>query len=215
MAYWSIVIQIHIIDKKLFKDIYNSKNHLMKNQVSKAPHYIYIPDGAENLTSLPLAVSKHVFNIAKIHNIANKKKNHITFIMCTKVQNIIFAKTSSGDLLEFNLRKMVLVQNHGKIMNDFGDLFIIYNGDIDCYMFKLGKFKDISDSRSTENLIKPQSIKLTNEMLLQPLIFCQYQAEDQGHGNLKGTIQFFVNDVSLYYNGPVGHNWTLKRFALN
>jgi len=175
------------------------------------PRYIYTLGGKQNIDSLPATIRSFLKVLIK-----DGKK----FLMSTKDYKTVFVLSCDNQVLEFNSRKgFLLVQRHGNLILDCPDLLIISNKRLPDLLktSTLKSFKNIDDRKSYDSkLEKPEKTKLTKEMLDKPFIFGEYEAKDQGHGNLKGTVYFYLNlKKTLYKEADVGRDKFNYVFGLN
>ena len=151
--------------------------------------YIYIENGGENLSNLP----KHKIDLLdKIAKKISKKNSEFKFFLCTKDQKYVFA-ISKNQLLQFNLRNMNVICNHGKIYHNFDELLILKNPLAKRDRATICKFKKFEDNRSTEQTYHNETIKKI--AFIPKLLLGEYYVTDQNFGNYKGSVIFTVNEV--------------------
>lgn len=134
--------------------------------------------------------------------------------MCTNDKKILFAQSFDGELLQINTKRRALVKNHGKICHIYGDLIITKYAIKSPQKKPLILFKDIINKPSTEDLKLNEKKILTEFILREKIVLGEYFATDQGWGNLKGEVLFYVNDVLLYAQSPIGRPETKNEFQI-
>ena len=72
----------------------------------------------------------------------------------------------------------------------------------------------MNSSQSTETLYNNEKVIIPNDTLASSIVLGEYFGEDQGWGNQKGSIRFYVNDIKLYHHGPIGRQEMFKEFMI-
>ena len=175
------------------------------------PIFVYIEQGRKNFSDLPENTRKVLEGYRRKSAIVEK---YFEFFMCTKDRKVLFAKSPINELLQFNLRKFTLIRNYGKIYHNFGDLVITAKGIDNSQKHELLRLKNVSSIRSTDDLQNNGEVTIPYKTLVSSLVLGEYFGEDQGWGNQKGSIKFYVNDIQLYQHGPIGRSGNLKEFMI-
>jgi len=108
------------------------------------------------------------------------------------------------ELHQFSLDTKELVTNHGKITEQYGDLFIfgehLERNEKKVFM----KFNNIYKKTYHDKFLLEQKIKLTEEHLANPdkTLFGEFSWADQGWGGQKGGMKIRLNNKSMFYSQP-------------
>lgn len=138
----------------------------------------------------------------KVEFLKGLTEKGFTNIRVTNDKTQAFLMNDKAELVQYNLNQSRLVENYGKIFQQYGNLFILddkFSPDQDNVLMQ---FKHMTSHNTREEYIKNEEIALTEDHLKCETIFGSFVWQDQAWGNRKSGMKIMLNGKSVFYVKP-------------